>query len=307
MIRTLTLAASLAVAALSAPIAAAAQGLNIVVMGEDADEDTVPRGNRVFNRVIQAMTEEMNVRGFDVFDETAIAMDISVAGQVRRTDAELIELARAVQTPPLDVMTVFQIYASVREGAYTDIVRPDVRIAGRLLNVRTGQAIGTFEVDGLDLPPLPVGCERECLLEEVGDSARILGAELADALTTKLENFVVPASGGATAVLVTPPNPVTPATPSTECGGLPTAYVMRFDGFEEGEMTAIEEYVNAFSCVRSARPVRASTRSAEYWYETTADSARLNRNLRLMFEHMGVESQLRLSGNTFVATKVATR
>jgi hypothetical protein len=292
-----------------APVAASAQGLNIVVMGEDADEDSVPRGNRIFNRVIAALTEEMNVQGHDVYDETAIAMDINPANRVRRRDSELIEVARAVQNPPLDVVVVFSIYASVREGAYSEVLRPDVRIPGRILNLRTGQQIGSFEIDGLDLPPLPVVCERECLLEEVGNHAAIMGAELAAALTLKLDGFVgsAPADAGAGAIIVTQPSVGGPVTSADGCDSLPTAYVIRFDGFTTEEITALEEYVNSYSCVQSARPVRASERSAEYWYETRSDSARLNRNLRLTLEHMGVEGQLKFSGNTMIVTKVATR
>lgn len=304
------------------PAAAEAQALNLLAMGEDADEDSVPRGNRIYNRVLLALSEEMNLRGFAVFDETAVTMDITDPTRVRRIDAELIDVARAVQAPPLDVVAVFTIYASARESAFSDVVRPDVRIPGRLLDVRTGQLIGAFEVDGLELPPLPVACDRECLLETVGDSAAILGTELADALAFKLEGFVAapddattlgaagarmvtglaaaPATGGSVVAAA-------PSAATADCGALPTAFVIRFDGFDDGEVSAIEEYVNAFSCVQSTRPVRASARSAEYWHETRSDDARLNRNLRLMLEHMGVEGQVRFSGNAFVVTKVATR
>lgn len=293
------------------PAGAMAQGLNLLVMGEDADEDSVPRGNRIFNRVIAAMNEEMNTQGYDIFDETAVAMDINPAGRVRRRDAELIEVARAVQAPPIDVITIFTIYASAREGNYSDVVRPAVRIEGRLLNVRSGQSIGSFEVTGLDLPPLPVVCDRECLLEEVGNSAAILGSELADALIAKLAGFTAaPSEGtGDTPLVTAAPGTVgaSPITPAGDCGSLPTAYVIRFDGFETDEVTALEEYINSYVCVSGARPIRASGRTAEYWYETSSDSARLNRNLRLTLEHMGVEGQLRFSGNTFVVTKVTTR
>jgi hypothetical protein len=291
-----------------APLAASAQGLNILVMGEDADEDSVPRGNRIYNRVIAALNEEMNVQGHDVFDETAVAMNINPANRVRRDDSELIEVARAVPNPPLDVVVVFSIYASVREGAYSEVLRPEVRIPGRVINLRTGQLIGSFEVTGLDLPPLPVACERECLLEEVGKHASILGAELAAALTTKLDGFVGSAPVDGTSAVIVTPAPVDGAVVLEDgCQGLPTAYVLRFDGFTTEEITAVEEYVNSFACVESARPARASARSAEYWYETRSDSARLTRNLRLMLEHMSVEGQLSFTGNTVVIAKVATR
>jgi hypothetical protein len=95
--------------------------------------------------------------------------------------------------------------------------------------------IGSIEVDGLELPPLPVLCDRECLLETVGDNAAILATELSDALALKLEGFIgAPddaamrdvadaATGvvtGGPAIATAPAAPVTDA----ECGGLPTAF-----------------------------------------------------------------------------------
>ena len=302
----------------SAPASGVAKP-NILVMGEDADTDSVPRGNRVFQRVIQALGEDMNVAGYNVYDETAAAMAVTEPNRVRRRDAELIDVARAIQAPPIDVVAVFTIFASAQDSAYSDVKRPQIRIPGRLLNVRTGQQIGAFEVSGLQLPPLPVACDRECVLEKVGDSASTLASELSVALADKLDGFIGQpgtdpllspgANSGTSGVTdggaVVSKDP--PAAPSAECDGLPTAYVMRFEGFDETEITALEEYISAFSCLMHQRPVRSSPRLAEYWYETRSQTARLNRNLRLMLEHMGTNGQVRFAGNTFVITKVATR
>jgi hypothetical protein len=281
---------------------------NIVVMSEDADEDTVPRGNRIFNRVILELGEVMNLRGYNIYDETAVAMNISEPGRVRRRDAEIIDVARAVQTPPVDIIAVFQIYASATKSNVSDIVRPNIRIPGRLLNVRTGQQIASFEVTGLELAPLPQNCDKECLLEKVGGEAKLIANELAQALTSKLDGFVAPAR-------VETPITTTPGTDGgtvatgddVSCGGLPTAFVIRVTGFEATEVLAIEEYLRAFSCYSHQRPVRATPAQSEYWYETRADSARLNRNLRLMLEHMDAGGQVSFAGNTFTVTKIGTR
>ncbi|MEH3143812.1 MAG: hypothetical protein PGN34_00265 [Methylobacterium frigidaeris] len=285
---------------------------NVVVMGEDADEDSVPRGNRIFQRVIGELSETMNLRGYNVYDETAVAMGFTQPNRVRRRDAELIEVARAVQNPPLDVVAIFQIYASATKSAYSDIVRPEVRIPGRLLNVRTGQSLGAFEVAGVQLPPLPQGCDRECLLERVGAEAKTIAADVAAALTTKLDGFIAPRRaadagpppvGGAAPAAV----PGGPVAPGEACGGLPTAYTVRLSGFSAQEVQAAEEYMAAFRCYEHHRPVRSGAAAAEYWYETRSDSARLGRNLRLMLEHMSAPGQVQFSGNTFVVSRVATR
>ena len=48
-------------------------GANILIMGEDANPDTVPRGSRVFSQVLDALANELIDEGFDVYDETAAA------------------------------------------------------------------------------------------------------------------------------------------------------------------------------------------------------------------------------------------
>jgi hypothetical protein len=286
---------------------------NIVAMSEDADEDSVPRGNRIFNRVIIELGEVMNLRGYNVYDETAVAMNITQPGRVRRRDSEIIDVARAVQNPPVDIIAVFQIYASATKSNVSDIVRPNIRIPGRLLNVRTGQQIAAFEVTGLELAPLPQNCDRECLLEKVGAEAKLVANELAQALSTKLDGFIAAPRDDAN---LTAPAPAgsgglvtTPATggEAEGCGNLPTAYVIKITGFETSEVQAIEEYLRAFSCYQHQRPVRASAAQAEYWYETRSDSGRLNRNLRLMLEHMSATGQVSFAGNTFTVTKIGTR
>jgi hypothetical protein len=287
---------------------------NIVVMGEDADTDSVPRGSRIFQRVIAELGETMNLRGYNVYDETAVAMSITQPNRVRRRDAELIDVARAVQNPPLDVVAIFQIYASASKSGYSDIVRPQVRIPGRLLNVRTGQSLGSFEVAGVQLPPLPQGCDRECLLERVGAEARTIAADVGAALAAKLDGVITPRRIGVPADAAPPPvagaplGGAGPAVAGAEgCGGLPSAFVLRFTGFAPEEVQAIEEYMAAFRCYEAHRPVRQSGASAEYWYETRSDSARLTRNLRTMLDHMSAPGQIQFSGNTVVVTRVATR
>jgi limonene-1,2-epoxide hydrolase len=78
-------------------------------------------------------------------------------------------------------------------------------------------------------------------------------------------------------------------------------------GFSGAEIQAVEEYMRAFKCYDHHRTVRASSSQTEYWYESRIDGARLNRNLRLMLEHMNVGAQVTMSGNIFALGKVATR
>jgi len=269
----------------------AADKPNILVMGEEADRDSVPRNSRVHRRIEEAIKEQLHTRGFDVFDETAVTLGSAAQGRVRRTDAELIDVARGVQRPPLDAVVMFTTYASTEQLSYTTRIR--ARLAGRLLAVRTGQHLGNFEVDVADVRA-PADCPRECVLETVGDQAKLLAQDLGAVLAVKLKAMTVAAAPAAT-------------TPSAQPGGLPTAYTMLFNGFEAADRRGIEEYLVAFSGYKTHRSVRSGSTFIEYWYETTTESARLERNLGLMLDHLGLRGRVAFSGNKVTVDKIATR
>jgi hypothetical protein len=265
---------------------------NILIMGEDVDKDTVPRASRVFKRVLDALSNELNGEGFNVYDETAVSLDDFAQGRSRRSDAEIIDIARSIQRPPIDVGVIFSIYASARQLSYTTKIR--TRITGRLLNVRTGKRLGNFEVELPQAHNAPVKCARECILETVGKNARLLGMDLGAVLTKKLA-WLVPAQGSSH------------DKADRDDEGLAAAFSLVFTGFTPDDMNEIEEYIVAFRGYEHHRPVSSSLRSAEYWYETKSKSARLNRNLRLMMEHLGYEGRVTFKGSSFQIEKISKR
>jgi hypothetical protein len=298
-----------ALASLVTPAAYADQP-NILIVSEDADQETVPRNNRIFNRVLTALGEEMNLRGFTVIDETAAGLNITTQGRVRRKDNELIDIARAIPRPPIDAVVVFQIYASAKRSMNSDVMRPEVRIPGRIINVRSSRLLGAFEVTGLDLPVLPLGCsnDRECVLEQVGDQARMLARDLGGALAEKLAALSRPRVTGPAAGEPVPGGRTARVYPPSDgCDGMPQAFTVILDGFNNQEVTKVEEYLSAFKCFEHMRPVRATATQSEYWYETQTDAARLNHSLRVMLDHMGLPGQIQLAGNVLKVVKIGTR
>lgn len=279
--------------------------INILVMSDDADPDTVPRNHRVFNRVQLALSEYLNTRGFQIYDETGVAMDITRTGRVRRTDAQLYEIARLVPTP-IDVIVVYQIYASVRVSPNVGIRVPNIRIPGRILNARTGQFIGTFEVGDFQLQPLPVNCQAECVLENVGGQARVLANDLGSALAQKLAGFARPGQSADAAGKDGPAGQVA-AAPADGCSGLPTEFVFQLRDFSASEVTRIESEFVRWGCYQQHRTTQMSATSADFFYRTSADSARISRNFRLMLELIGMNAQVTMSQNRITVTKVATR
>tara|TARA_B100000315_G_scaffold260857_1_gene326439 strand:+ start:11228 stop:12118 length:891 start_codon:yes stop_codon:yes gene_type:complete len=270
--------------------ALAAEQPNIMIMGEDGDRDSVPRNSRVFKRVLNALANQLHDEGFDVFDETALTLDNYVQGRIRRSDDEIIDIARSVDRPPIDVAVIFGIYASSNRTSYTTKIR--TRIEGRMLNVRSGQRLGNFEVDIPRAFNAPHDCNRECLLETVGRKARSLSQDLGAVLTEKLAYMVDRGRRFAS---------------ENRNSYLPTAYRLAFSGFNEDDIDGIEEYIVAFKGYIHHRPTNTSKRHADYWYETDSGSARLNRNLRRMLDHLGVRGRVSFAGNTFNVDKITFR
>ena len=94
-------------------------GHSILVMGEDADPDSIARTDRTFSRVLNELANQIEAYGFSVYDETAVTLGGNVQGRSRRTDAELVDVARSVRNPPIDTMVIFTIYADTQSRPST--------------------------------------------------------------------------------------------------------------------------------------------------------------------------------------------
>jgi hypothetical protein len=296
MLRNVMLA-GVAVLGITATSPAFADRATLVVVTEDHDPETVPRHNRIYKRVQAALIETLNVKNFDIYDETAACMEITEPNRIRRIDAELISVARACASPaipgmrprpPIDGLVIWTMYASAEKIPHTpDIFAAKVRIEGRVLDVRTGQHLGGFEVGGFPLPPLPAGCQakRECLLEFVGNSTRLIAEGLGQALGDKLDAFHKTSVGG-------PAGPAGAPVGPDGCLGRTQNFVLTFTGFSPPEMTQAEESMVRFSCYHTHRPLAADPGRVQYYYETQTDEARLFRNLRILMDYLGVRGSV---------------
>ncbi|MFT5163326.1 MAG: hypothetical protein ACI9FJ_001915 [Alteromonadaceae bacterium] len=261
------------------PEVMAAQRPNLLIMGEDADQDSIPSDSRVFKRVLNALANQLHDSGYDVFDETAITQAIQPLGQRRRSDADIIDIARMIQHPPIDVVVLFSIYGNAQPQGSISQVR--MRIEGRLLNAQTGQRLGNFEVKTPDRYNRLPHCERECLLETIGDHSSTLAYHLGEVLGKKLD-WLINDSGGK----------------------LPAAFTLVFDNFSPDDVMAIEAFLVVFSGYQNHRPIFNSMTRAEVWYQTTISPAKLSRNLHKMLNHLELSGVVQFWGNTYTLQKI---
>ncbi len=290
------------------------RGPSVMIVGEDADKDTIPRFNRNFNRVMRAVTEDLIGRGFRVYDETALTMDILPQGGVRRELPELLETARYAGQKvgaQIDVLVVFQIYASVRPAQFVKAYKPFIRIDGRMIKVRSGQDLGGYEFGpDIEIPPISDFCVKsdppnECLFETVGNEAREIGKAVGGALATKLSAYLarVEVDPGLPPGLPpdVPPGPppgrghghaaAIPLPPGERgvCDGMNgEEYVVRVRDFSGQDLNRLEEAFTSFACYQGHRVLRSQPGLTDYSYGSTADQARVTRNLRFALDYMGL-------------------
>jgi hypothetical protein len=161
-----------------------------MILLDDSDPAMVPHGDPIANRTISALAGQLTERGYAVIDGLAAGF-APATPRKRRTDGELIDLAKEQRTP-IDAIVVVQIFASVRKNL--DDMLPDIRIPARVITSR-GRLLMEFEGNGEpSLPALPGGCDRECMLQKVGDGARIVARATANALASKLDSYLHPAT-----------------------------------------------------------------------------------------------------------------
>jgi len=310
----LTVFTILAICGLRPPAAQAAELPYLMIMGEDGDLDSIPRDSRVFRRVLNELSETMNMDGFDVYDETAVTLDDYAQGRSRRSDAELIDIARSITRPPIDIVVLFEIYASAERLNYTTKVR--TRLSGRLLDVHSGRRLGNFEVASPRNFRAPVNCNRECILETVGNNARLLARDVADVLVQKLGDEVDYGSGddgydkaydgntqdqGSTA-------DVARYRGSKNCRGRSQDIFLNFRNFTEQEMLDMEDVILAkFSCYIDHRPAATHGRTHEYVYKTRLHTGKLKRNLIRAMEYLGMSGRVSYQGKEFTISKVNKR
>lgn len=268
----------------------AADSVNLLIMIEDADKDSVPGNSQINKRVHASISQQLN-HIVDVYDETSVTLDTFKQGRVRRTDAELLDIARSITRPPIDVVVVLSTYATVQTSEYAKKAR--ARIEARLLNAKSGQFLDNFEVQSPRSWTIPYACSRQtCMLEEMGDEAKVLGDELGLILAEKL-NWLI--------------NAESPEQSTTAKSTMVNDYYLEFDGFSAQDVANIEEYLLVFSGYISHRPTQQRHTRTTLLYRSTIGTAKLSRNMMKLLEELNMRATINFEGNTYSLRRITLR
>lgn len=275
-------------------VSMAAEGPNLLIMGEDFDKDTVPRDSRIFRRVLNSVSNQLGDDGYVVYDETAITLRDFKQGRKRRPDAELIDIAKSITQPPIDILVLYTIYASAEDVEYK--TRIFTRIEGRLLDVRSGRRLGNFEVDSPDSWSTTSPCTRECILEAVGDASKTLSNDLGTVLSMKLAAVLEGGSDSDSQLVVGGGN-----------APVDIDYTLIFDEFSRDEMLEVEEYLILFSEYRTHRPTYEGVTRSEIWYRSGLEERVMSRDLHSMLEALGMQAIVQYADGIFKVQRITLR
>ena len=266
-----------------------AQGrLNVMVLGNDADPASLDHSHRIFRRVLTALEDELHFAGYDTWSEDAVTAQRFSDAAARRGESDLLEIARLANRPPMDIAVLFSIYPDAFSTAATTVV--SVRLTGKLISLPDGRNLGAFEVDSPNTWTAPPNCTGECLLEEVGDRARLLAQSLGDVLVAMLDDQ----TGAA-------------AFHPAQTNALAKIYYLAFEGFDAADTRLIEEYLVAFTGYQNHTLNYASPRHTEYGYMTTDEAGELLRKFDAMLDRMGVAGQVIAAGNEFKVVHIPSQ
>jgi hypothetical protein len=268
----------------------AADSVNLLIMMEDADRDSVPGDSRINKRIHSSISQQLN-HITDVYDETSITLNNFKQGRVRRTDAELLDIARSITRPPIDIVVILSTYASVKTSEYAKKAR--ARVEARLLNAKSGQFLDNVEVQSPRSWTIPYTCDKQaCILEEMGDEAKVLGDELGLILAEKLSWLL---------------NGQTTNNRSTHTAKMFNDYYLEFDGFSAQDVASIEEYLLVFSGYISHRPTQQRHTRTTLLYRSTISTAKLSRNLLKLLNELNMRATINFEGNAFSLKRITLR
>ncbi|MEO1037544.1 MAG: hypothetical protein AAFX44_18440 [Pseudomonadota bacterium] len=252
----------------------AEQPRSIMIVGVDADLQSVSRNDRIFGAVEVAMAEPLAAAGYEVLTEDQVIPGRGPASDIRRSGDRTLALVRSVDEPSARFAALCTLYANSRREANQTRLR--LRLGVDLVDLADG-AVSDFELTGSDDWFVPDSCTGDCLqraftvrAQELAYSAGALVSEQAARRGTRVAENRYTGSDVRLARQVE----------------------LRFVGFTQAEIFRLEDQLQAFDEFRSIRLVYSSTHRVTYSYVTGLTVPRLHRRLAEELEAQGLDADI---------------
>ena len=254
--------------------AVAGDAPTILILSEKGDMNRNPYSDDMYRRVTDAISNQLITKGFKVVEQS-VAKKLSYN---RNKRDQLIGMIRSISRPAVDVALIFSIYSSVWGQEYTD--RINMRLSGRLVDVKSGLRFGNFEVTSPDNWYVEKGCNRACIIEQAGEKAKSLSRDLGDVL------------GNIATVWFKSGHRNLSSWNFEKRSGPIQNYTLVFDNISVDEYHKICNYLVAFRGYKKHRTLVTRLNYHEIWYETQSGNERLTRNLQKLLKRIGIAGRV---------------
>ena len=259
--------------------------LNIIIIGNDGDRETIARINPAIKNIIEMASRSLVQAGFKVYDETLILMDNFTQGNSRRTEVEIFEVLRGIDRPPLDIVVIFEVRPEIKRGDLQTLY--NIYVNGRILAINGGKNVNNFAIKLADMENTHVHCYNKCINKFVRKHSKYLGQELGVVLVDKINHYL------------------TLADPNSKKIKFIREFYLTFSGFNGAELEKIQDIIKNFSGYQFHRPIMETMRYAEYLYEYSEEVAKLTRNLRKMVNSINTEARVACARNKCSIEKIS--
>lgn len=275
-----TLGCAVIVCALSLFAQNVAVAGTILLLGEDSDSGAFAVESRPVRSAADLLRGRLTSYGFDIYDEASVGVSLGYQPGLMRNETEVLEVARAMDAPPMDEVVVLSLYPQRSTTSFGS--KYELRYSAKVLSVSGGRVIGSFVSRSLEPVPLPKRCDENCFLESVSEHVEDLALDLADQISRVV-------TGGSSA---------------QEClgqgcyAGLAHEYkiVLRYPNtqiIDAFETRVLQDDLGELIPVENGAAVQS------YWLKSDLKSLEVKRFLLDLREDLGAALQVRMSGNTF--------
>ena len=156
----------------------------VMLVLDDTVPGAAPRDSRAFATALAAFRTELEKAGIAAQEGRGVTLLNEQQENARRSDAEIVQLARRQSQAAFDAVVLFTALVSVDFTIQAQ--SPYMRGRAAVLRASDGRNVGTFDWASTVRPTLPYACDRACVLETVGAEAPVVGATVATNLLAGL-------------------------------------------------------------------------------------------------------------------------
>lgn len=279
----------------------ASAGQRVLVVGLDGHGHAVPSSSPLFDKVQENLVRRLAETGVTPLLPADMGLGRASLQTQAGSDANLLsEIASGGQASP-DAVVTYSMFVRT----YGPVLSRQIesRMQGNVLDVVSGDRLGSFDVSFPFDRVVPKNCGRDCMLEEAAsqadEMARVLGrdiisllknggAELSDAKPVAEPPVAEPK-------LAERPIPEqTIKEPGSSLAAVPTGpwVTLTFDGFTSDELALIYEFVPAFEGHVDLGTPRIEGAETILTLYSESELAALETNFVRLLEHLDLPGEV---------------